>query len=187
MKKIKITGADVLVGIDFQRDLIDGVLGSNRAMEAANLAANVLSKFADADAGVYLTQDLHDRKSYRDTIEGKAVDPHCIKNSEGSGINSRIGDILGYDGVRVLPKNTFLYHGWGNELSVYKDTRIFICGLVTDVCVVSNALALRSVFPTIPMYCIRDCCAGSTPEKHLSALDVMTSCLVSIIDSTDLE
>ena len=58
---------------------------------------------------------------------------------------------------------------------------IELCGLCTDICVVSNALILKANFPDIPFWVDSTCCAGVTPEKHEAALEVMRSCQIDVI------
>lgn len=55
-----------------------------------------------------------------------------------------------------------------------------LVGICTDICVVSNALMLKSTMPELPMYVDAGCCAGVTPEKHEAALEVMRSCQVNV-------
>lgn len=52
--------------------------------------------------------------------------------------------------------------------------------LDTDICVISNALMLRSIFPQIKITVIADACVGTTYRKHNAALDVMESCLINV-------
>lgn len=40
---------------------------------------------------------------------------------------------------------------------------IELCGVCTDICVISNALLLRGIYPTIPIIADASCCAGLTP------------------------
>ena len=54
-------------------------------------------------------------------------------------------------------------------------------GLCTDICVVSNALALRMFYPNTKITVDASCCAGVTPEKHKAALEVMKSCQIDVI------
>ena len=58
---------------------------------------------------------------------------------------------------------------------------IELIGLCTDICVVSNALILKSAFPEADISVRRDCCAGVTPEKHEAALTTMASCQIDVI------
>ena len=63
-----------------------------------------------------------------------------------------------------------------NDLS-----EIVICGFVTDICVVSNALLLRAKFPNTKITVMKDLCAGTTDERHEAALKVMQSCHIDVI------
>jgi nicotinamidase-related amidase len=46
-------------------------------------------------------------------------------------------------------------------------------GLCTDICVISNALILRAAYPNAAIMVIADACAGTTPEAHKMALEIM--------------
>ena len=59
---------------------------------------------------------------------------------------------------------------------------IELIGLCTDICVVSNALAIKAFLPEVPIVVDASCCAGVTPEKHLVALETMASCQVQVIN-----
>ena len=56
-----------------------------------------------------------------------------------------------------------------------------IIGLCTDICVVTNALCLKTEFPEVEITVDASCCAGSTPERHKAALEVMKSCQINVI------
>jgi nicotinamidase-related amidase len=59
---------------------------------------------------------------------------------------------------------------------------IVLCGVCTDICVISNALALRAFFPNCKITVDARCCAGLTEAKHLAALEVMKSCNINVIN-----
>lgn len=54
-------------------------------------------------------------------------------------------------------------------------------GLCTDICVVSNALIIKALYPEINVKVDAKCCAGVTPESHEAALATMAMCQVDII------
>jgi nicotinamidase-related amidase len=66
-----------------------------------------------------------------------------------------------------------------------KDLSIELVGLCTDICVISNALMLRSTFPEAEISVRASCCAGVTPEKHKAALEVMKSCHIKVIEGEE--
>ena len=53
--------------------------------------------------------------------------------------------------------------------------------LCTDICVISNALIIKALFPEIKVSVDSSCCAGVTPEKHNAALETMSSCQIKIL------
>lgn len=55
-----------------------------------------------------------------------------------------------------------------------------MCGLCTDICVISNALMLKAFMPEVPVYVDAACCAGVTPESHKNALKAMKMCQIYI-------
>lgn len=62
-----------------------------------------------------------------------------------------------------------------------KVEEIELCGLVSDICVISNALILKTSFPNYDIVVDSKCCAGTTPEAHEAALTVMRSCQIEVI------
>lgn len=62
---------------------------------------------------------------------------------------------------------------------------IELAGLCTDICVVSNALMLKALYPEIPIVVDAACCAGVTPESHKAALLTMQMCQVDIMNNEE--
>ena len=62
---------------------------------------------------------------------------------------------------------------WGPELEAITGVtpHLVLVGVSTDCCVVSTALAAADAGATITV--VTDACAGSTPENHRAAMDVM--------------
>ena len=58
---------------------------------------------------------------------------------------------------------------------------IEIVGVCTDICVISNALILKALFPEIDITVDADCCAGVSPETHRAALTAMQSCQIRVV------
>lgn len=176
--------AKVLIIIDMQNDFIDGPLGSPEAITAAQLLENYLSN-AKYDAICY-SLDLH-TEDYLDTLEGNCLPiKHCLAGTEGSLVPTSIIEKIRRNDHTVITsvtKNTFGYLDWKECITkaIGVPTDIDIVGLTTDICVISNALILRSVFPEATISVIERCCAGTTPEKNQAALAIMASCHIYII------
>ena len=58
--------------------------------------------------------------------------------------------------------------------------KIELVGLCTDICVVSNGLILKAMFPEAEITVDPACCAGVTPESHQAALMTMKMCQIQV-------
>lgn len=163
-----------LIVVDMQKDFIDGSLGT---AEAEKIVENVKAKieaYRQAGDEVIFTRDTH-QENYLNTSEGRHLPVvHCIKGTLGWEIDSRlsVGDSV------IIDKPSFGYTGWAD----YHFEEIELVGLCTDICVVSNALILKALFPEIRVSVDARCCAGVTPESHHAALTVMKMCQVEVVE-----
>ena len=132
----------LLVVVDYQNDFIDGALGFPGAELVEKNIIELIEKFEANSDDVVFTFDTHD-ENYMETIEGKNLPiPHCINGTHGHQFR---------DGVKAYIKNypTFYKKSFGSiELGDYiKDKNydeIYLCGLVSDICVFSNAIIAKS-------------------------------------------
>ena len=165
-----------LIVIDMQNDFIDGSLGSEQAKA---IVPNVVNKINSWDDKIIATQDTH-QMNYLSTFEGQRLPvEHCISSTSGWFMNADIYDALSKkQNYTMLKKPTF------GSLSIPQYItdcdEIEICGLCTDICVISNALILRAAYPNKVIKCDASCCAGVTEEKHKAALEVMKSCQIDV-------
>ena len=177
-----------LIVIDMQKDFIDGALGTKEAVEIVPKVKQKIAEYVNRGDEIIFTRDTHS-ENYLNTHEGKNLPvPHCIKGTEGWEIPSGI-DI---PECRHIDKTTFGYDCWefepfDGEYKVGDIDEIEIIGLCTDICVVSNALILRATYPEFEITVDASCCAGTTPEMHEAALDVMRSCQINIINRDSFE
>ena len=78
-----------------------------------------------------------------------------------------------------------MYDGWESLLErTIQDvdfTEIELVGVCTDICVISNALIIKSVLPNTKITVDASCCAGTTLEKHRMALEIMKGCQINIV------
>lgn len=163
-----------LIVIDMQNDFIDGVLGTP---EAQAIVPNVKKKIEEYKARgdeIIFTRDTH-QSNYLETNEGKHLPvEHCINGTYGW----LIADEVNYPEHRHINKKTFGYTLWNYEGEFEE---IELVGLCTDICVVSNALILKAMYPEINITVDASCCAGVTPESHNAALTTMKMCQINVI------
>ncbi len=172
---------NVLIVVDMQKDFVDGALGTK---EAVAIVDNVVAKIKDFDGDVIATYDTHG-ENYMETQEGKKLPvPHCIKDTEGWKLDKKVQEALNEKGFTEVYKPTFGSVDLVEMIRKYdiENTQIQLIGLCTDICVVSNALLLKANFPEMNISVDAACCAGVTPEKHLAALETMSSCQIDVLN-----
>lgn len=169
----------VLIVVDMQNDFVDGVLGSQEAVEMIDTAVETINSF---DGKVFYTQDTHG-EDYLDTEEGRHLPVvHCIKGSEGWKIHPKIEKALLLKGATRIEKSTFGSEKLMGiiEKEVPEVESITLIGICTDICVISNAMLAKAHFQNTPVNVISSACAGVTPESHENALAAMKMCHIEI-------
>ena len=168
----------ILIVIDMQNDFISGSLGSK---EAQAIVSNVKQKIKEYEYDgdeIIFTRDTH-TSQYLQTLEGSYLPvKHCIEGTPGWLICDELNNGVGYP---VINKYTFGFDGWiHHDFEERGFDEIEIVGLCTDICVVSNALMLRALFPNLRIRVDAACCAGTSVEAHNAALTVMKSCQIEV-------
>ena len=162
-----------LIVIDMQNDFIDGSLGTSEAVAIVDNVKAKIKEYADKGEQIIYTRDTH-QDNYMETNEGKHLPVvHCIENTDGW----KIRDGLYVDGAEIINKPSFGYTGWNN----YNFEEVELIGLCTDICVVSNALIIKALFPEIKVSVDSSCCAGVTVESHNAAIKTMQMCQIEIL------
>ena len=166
-----------LIVVDMQVDFITGSLGSKMAEE---VVPNVVEKVKNFEGKVIFTRDTH-FADYMTTQEGKKLPvEHCIKDTNGWQICDELTPYV----KEVVDKITFgsvnlpnIIKGYGDEIE-----EIELCGLCTDICVISNAMILKATFPEVKITVDSKCCAGVSVESHKTALDAMKTVQIEIVN-----
>ncbi len=171
--KDKVKYMKTLIVVDMQNDFITGSLGSKDAEAIVPLVKEKIEKF---DGRIIFTRDTHG-EDYLKTQEGRKLPvEHCIKGTEGW----QICDELKPYAKEILDKETF---GSMNlpELIDENCDEIELCGLCTDICVISNAMILKAAFPEKTVRVDGKCSAGVSTESHENALSAMKAVQIEII------
>ncbi len=171
---------DVLLVIDLQNDFVDGALGNKGNDKIVKPIENLVENF---DGEVIFTRDTHD-ENYLESLEGSHLPvKHCIKNSKGWQIkidtkNHKIIDkpsFGSYELVEYLKKL--------NEKE--KIENIYMVGICTDICVLSNAILIKNALLNTEVTVIEDLCKATNEKNHKIALEAMKSCQVNIANSKE--
>lgn len=174
---------DILIVVDMQKDFIDGSLGTQEAVGIVPAVVELVKHF---QGDILFTRDTH-TKEYLSTAEGRQLPvEHCIQGSAGWELHPALDEIQKERNLPVFDKGTF----GSKELALYLQNlqdapggiqTITLCGLCTDICVISNALLIKAFLPEVPIRVHASCCAGVTPQSHENALEAMKMCQIEII------
>ena len=191
-----------VIFIDVQKDFIDGALRNEKAIEVTPKIVDFAKECVEKGYKLYATRDTHEKTTYCcklvdnepdnipksgyfTTLEGRKLPvEHCIEGTDGWMIDNRLMEVL--DGkCTFVNKPTFgsfdlaeiiVEDFENNDLD-----EIVLCGFVTDICLLSNALLLRAKFPNTKITIMKDLCTGTTDENHEAALKVMQNCQIDVV------
>ena len=169
-----------LVVVDYQIDFVNGALGFAGAELLDALIVEKIEQFRKNGGKVIFTLDTH-TEDYLNTAEGRKLPvPHCIKGSEGHKLFGEVAKCVKPEDT-VIEKPSF---GSLELIDVLKNgnfDEVELCGLVTDICVVSNAMIAKAALPEARVIVDSKACASFDKDKHNAALEVMKSVQVDVI------
>lgn len=168
-----------LIVVDYQIDFVTGTLGNS---EARALERRIVEKIGQYREGgeVIFTLDTHG-DDYPNTQEGRRLPvAHCLENTPGHAL---YGDVAAAraDFDKVFCKNTFgsdaLYH----YLKENPFQSIELVGVVSNICVLANAVLAKTAQPDTPIIVDAACTASNDAHLHRAALDVLAGLHVEVI------
>ncbi len=164
-----------LIVVDMQKDFIDGALGTKEAIAIVDAVKAKIEEYRANGDEVLFTRDTH-QQDYLTTNEGRHLPVvHCVEGTDGW----QIWEGLCRPEDKIIDKPTFGFLGWDR----YTFEEVELVGLCTDICVVSNALVIKAMFPESKVSVDAACCAGVTPASHEAALTTMKMCQVEILNA----
>ncbi len=168
----------LLVVVDYQKDFVDGALGFSGAENLLPSITETVESILQHGGYVLFTRDTHD-ENYLDTREGEHLPiSHCIKDTPGHFL---FGNLHSYEespvaNTAILDKPTFGSSDIVNsvhQLCGGAPDVIEMCGVVTDICVLTNALILHTGFPFAKLTILADLCGSGNKENEQKALDLL--------------
>lgn len=152
----------LLVVVDYQKDFVDGALGFPSASLLDDKIVEAIESFDD----VVFTFDEH-HEDYLNTEEGKYLPvKHCFLNSEGYHLYGNTSKYLD-KAKAVFSKPAFGSLDFGNWLEKNPYDEIYLCGLVSHICVLSNAII----------------CKAANPNAHITVYSNLTDSYDKVLES----
>lgn len=178
----------VLVVVDYQKDFVDGALGFDSAVNLDEGIASLVQEYMDNGGAVIFTYDTHE-KDYLVKQEGKRLPvEHCIKYTDGWQLYGKVREACtkytNHPRMYEVYKPTFGSIGLSKALEYVEAsgeiTEITVVGIVTNMCVISNAVIAKAACPEARIVIKKDLVDSFDKEAHQKALDVMATMQMDI-------
>lgn len=176
----------LLVVIDYQNDFVYGKLGFKKAEELEEGIYNKVNEYLKNGHKVIFTYDTH-YDNYLSTREGINLPViHCIKGTDGHELFGRLKEFKGVENTLHYNKEAFgiapkdmieISEKVGNDI-----TEIEMVGVVTNMCVISNAVTFQAQYTNANIIVDASLCASFDEKLHGEALDVLESLQVNVIN-----
>ena len=179
----------LLAVIDYQNDFVTGSLGFEGAAAIDDGIARLAQAYLAQGDHVLFTYDTHD-DGYLETREGHALPiAHCNPNDAGWRLYGKTQELCcetcANHQIHTVYKHTF---GMPPEELVrlgqaLPDLReILVVGVVTNMCVISNAVLLQAQWPEAQITVDAALCRSFDPVLHEKALDATQGLQMTVIN-----
>ncbi len=171
----------LLLVVDYQNDFVDGSLGFPGAVAIEAAIVEKIRTYRARGDMVAFTYDTH-AQTYLESLEGRNLPvTHCVAGTPGWELYGKVANL------RLPEDKVFHKPGFGSaELLDWLRTRPFagieLCGVVTNICVLSNAVIAKTAQPETPITVDAQCVAGNDPALHEASLDVMGGIQVQVLN-----
>ena len=169
-----------LIVVDYQIDFVSGALGFKKAMELDDKIAEKINIYHKNNDEVIFTFDTH-KDDYLTTQEGINLPvEHCIENTHGH-------TLYGKTATMQRPEDKCFYKpSFGSaELFEYLKNRnyetIELCGVVSNICVISNAVIAKTAQPETEITVDSKCIASNDDKLNDCAIEVMKSLQIKVV------
>ena len=160
----------LLLVVDYQKDFVDGALGFPGAEALDGPIAAKIAACRAAGDDVAFTLDTH------------GPVPHCLLNSEGWQLYGQTGQAMERSRDMVIGKGAFPSLWLANWLKEQGYDRVELAGLVSYLCVLSNAIMVKAALPEAEIVVDASCTAGPDPDLHAKGLDVMEALQITVLN-----
>lgn len=144
----------LLVVVDYQIDFVNGALGFDGADSIYPAIIEQINLFNKEKQTVVFTKDTH-FDNYLETEEGKHLPiKHCIKATKGHELFGSLEEMS--KGHLVFEKETFGSKELFSYLLENKFDEITLVGLVSNICVISNAVIAKAALPNAHIRVIKN-------------------------------
>lgn len=185
---------NILVVVDYQNDFVDGSLGFPAAKKIEEALVEQIKNHWDQGGTVIFTYDTHE-DDYLDTCEGRNLPvKHCITGTSGWELHGKVKEIhdWGVDNHKHyfdIRKPTFgslaliqaIDEVMNNCGCKEESLSIEFCGVVTNICVISNAVIAKATVPEARIFVNSNLCASNSSEIELMAYNILRNLHIDVV------
>lgn len=171
-----------LIVVDYQVDFVTGSLGFEKALSLDSRIARKIKEYRASGGEVIFTMDTHGG-DYLTTNEGRHLPAaHCISGTQGHNLFGTVGKAK-EQSDRIFCKNTFGSDDLYEHLKKTAYSSIELVGVITNICVISNAVLAKTAQPETDIIVDASCVASDDENLNEAALRVMESLQIQIINN----
>lgn len=169
-----------LIVVDYQIDFVSGALGFEKAVLLDEKIADKINEYRKQGDEVIFTFDTH-KTDYLKTQEGKNLPiEHCIEGTNGHKLFGKTATMQKQDD-KCFYKPTFGSDKLFEYLKGREYESIELCGVVSNICVISNAVLAKTAQPETPIIVDKGCIASNDDKLNDCAIEVMKSLQIRIV------
>lgn len=169
-----------LIVVDYQVDFVCGALGFEGAEKLEPIILGKIDQCRRDGGQVIFTLDTHS-EDYLETAEGRKLPVvHCVDGTDGHKLYGKVAGAV-EDGDIVIKKPSFGSMELADLLKKCDFDEVELCGLVTDICVLSNAVIAKAALPEAKIVVDGSACGTADPVAHERALGSMRGVQIDII------
>ena len=161
----------LFIVVDYQNDFVTGSLGFPEARLLEEPICRKIRTYQSSDDDVVYTLDTHDN-NYLQTTEGRALPiVHCVKNTNGWKLYGKTAELL--KDCRRFEKPCFGCLDLVPFLQNHQYGSVELCGLASNICVLSNAVIVKAALPEAAVSVDAECTSCTDSQQNEEALRCM--------------
>lgn len=172
---------NALIVIDYQKDFVDGSLGFPKAKELELPIVKKINEYRQNSDDILFTFDSHG-DDYLQTKEGLYLPVvHCKQNSDGWKLYGEVAKEIN-DSDKCFYKSSY----GSSDLFLYLSSNFYetieLVGLVSNICVISNAILAQTASPNSEIIIDANCVSSNSEELNSAALSIMKGMYMKILN-----
>lgn len=170
-----------LIIVDYQVDFVTGSLGFEKAKALDGKIAEKIKQYRKSGYEIIFTLDTH-TEDYLNTLEGRNLPAaHCIAGTEGHKLYGETA-LQKQDCDRCFYKPSFGSAELFDYLRGGEYESVELCGVVSNICVLSNAVLAKTALPETSVIVDSNCVASNEEKLNRAAIEVMKSMHIRVTE-----